>query len=221
MAALREHVRVTGAGVVLSESGFADAVLADLPREERAGLEPMALWWGAGGPPPELVREGDWVWIGRRWMGLRSWSWRERCDALNASVSQDGGGQQFDFVGYLDTMVRACIVDSEPTDLVLEEIDAAETAALLAAVRGLNEPDQTLANGTVSGDLARKTLQLCKALGWTPSQVWAAPAAEIDALLGLLEIEERPAPVAKTASVRGSRLARHADAVVIQIGDDP
>jgi hypothetical protein len=66
-------------------------------------------------------------------------------------------------------------------------------------------------------------------MGWTPSQVWAAPAAEIDRLLALLDaVDVSPAPAAGPAapatvvaatSATPRRLADLPDAVLIRIDD--
>jgi hypothetical protein len=67
----------------------------------------------------------------------------------------------------------------------------------------------------------RITLRLCRALGWTPTQVWATPAVEVDRLLRLLDrtasqrIDARRRPVSRAPS-----LADHPDATVIRIEDD-
>ncbi len=99
---------------------------------------------------------------------------------------------------------------------------AAATAALDAVAR-VNAPADDLSHGPGSDELARTTLRLCRALGWTPAQVWSAAATEIDALLALLERVEAPPPLQPPpprAPARPGGPASDPDAVIIQVGED-
>lgn len=227
LGALDRHAWADGAGLQFDAGGFARDVLRDsgVPEALRDELAPVALWWATGGPEPRsLEAEADgWVRAGAMRARLRPWTFSERAKALGTSLTtREGGARELSLERYLRQMLAASVVALEPPGLALAMLDGATTALLLDAVVALNSPgereeDRTVeAAGNEARALAQVTLRLCRALGWTPSQVWAAPAAEIDRLLALLQLAEppAPAPVARTP-----RLADHPDAVVIQVED--
>jgi hypothetical protein len=120
-------------------------------------------------------------------------------------------------------MIAAAVVAVQPADQDLMALGSIEGAKLLGAVTALccvgqSAADSLLANSDGSSqELARTTLRLCQALGWTPSQVWATPAAEIDRLVALLDCV---AGTAKPVSaVKKPRLSDYADAVTIRVED--
>lgn len=191
----------------------------------RSALLPVALWWAGGGDGvPATAPDANGVTtIDGRMFALRRWSHRERLASLLSCLSEDGrgdGGGRFDAVAYLDAMVRRAV---EPglRGHELDELPARWALPLIDAVVALNvvQPgDEPLpGTGPRAQAAAAQTLRLCRALGWTPSQVWAAPAAEIDRLLALLDrVEPRPVP---PVTARPRQLADHPDAVVIRIDD--
>ncbi len=224
MDTLRASTRAAGADLRLDTRRLGAAVLAglDLPDPVARALEPLALWWAAGGddalPAPPL--EGEWLDLGPAGRArLRPWSERQRFTALSAALSGEGDDTWFDPVAYLDAMVRASLLVLDgPAQL--DDVDARATAVLLHATVALNlagdEEEALLEGGPAAREWAARTLRLCQALGWTPARVWATPAAEIDRLLRLLDMV-RPAP----RQARTPRLADHPDATVIRIEDDP
>jgi hypothetical protein len=188
------------------------------------------LWWASGGDGLERRDVEGGVELGGRRFRLRAWTQLERMRALSGSVeTRTEGGTSFDAAAYLGAMLRASVQAMEPEGPGLEDLDAATTAGLLDAVVALNVPDAEEPGGLPdeapgAKEMAAVTLRLCRALGWTPSQVWATPAPEVDRLLRLLDLTEgspvarsAPAPAARTG---GSRLADHPDAIVIHIEDD-
>ncbi len=224
MEALRFTTHTAGTDLRLDTRRLAAAVLAgtELPDALARSLEPVALWWAAGGDDalPTPPDEGEWLDLGVAGRArLRPWSERQRFAALSAALSGDGDDTWFDPVTYLDGMVRASLqVLDGPQPL--DDVDSRGTALLLHATVALNlagdREDPLLDGGPAAREWAARTLRLCQALGWTPARVWATPAAEIDRLLRLLDLLQ-PSPRPSHAP----RLADHPDATVIRIEDDP
>lgn len=225
MDTLRASTRAAGADLRLDTRRLGAAVLAglDLPDPVARALEPLALWWAAGGddalPAPPL--EGEWLDLGPAGRArLRPWTERQRFAALSAALEGDGDDTWFDPVAYLEAMVRASLLVLDGP-APLDDVDARATAVLLHATVALNlagdEEEALLDGGPVAREWAARTLRLCQALGWTPARVWATPAAEVDRLLRLLDLVRPPAQ----PGARAPRLADHPDATVIHIEDDP
>ena len=221
---LRASTRAAGSDIRLDTRHLAAAVLAglELPDALARALEPLALWWAAGGDDalPAAPLEGDWLDLGPAGRArLHPWSERQRFAALSAALEGDGDDTWFDPVAYLDAMVRASLLVLDGP-APLDDVDARATAVLLHATVALNvtrdEDEALLEGGPAAREWAARTLRLCQALGWTPARVWATPAAEIDRLLRLLDLVRPPARPA-----RAPRLADHPDATVIRIDDDP
>lgn len=188
LAALGESLFAGEAGLVLDTQYFASRVLAwsDVPPARLDTLAPLALWWAAGGDAAPTADPLD---LGTTRATLRPWTERERLTALLAARQ----GDAFNAPVYLDSMVRASVAGFSP-EALLDELDSQATARLLHAVVGLNAPDPAddplLGGGTHAAEAARATLALCRALGWTPSQVLATSAVEIDRLRHLLALAE-------------------------------
>lgn len=223
MEALRVTTHAAGTDLRLDTRRLAAAVLAgaDLPDDLARKLEPVALWWAAGGDDalPSLPEEGEWLDLGAAGRArLHPWSERQRFSALSAALSGDGDDTWFDPVTYLDGMVRASLQVLDGP-LALDDVDARGTAVLLHATVALNlagdQEDPLLDGGPAAREWAARTLRLCQALGWTPTRVWATPAAEIDRLLRMLDMLQPPPRPARTP-----RLSDHPDATVIHIEDD-
>ncbi len=231
MDALRDCVFVTDAGIDLDRTRFVTHVLrhAAVPDERCDGLTPLALWWAAGGDPPtSRPAPGETLDLGTWQVRLRPWSERERLAALLAARTEDAGGEAWlDAIGYLDAMVRASVTDIAPR-ATLDELDSHATTRLLDAVVALNVPDldadPMLAGGPLARQAALNTLLLCRALGWTPSEVWAAPAAEVDRLLRLLALSQADAAVApvqpRSVQPRSRGLADDPRATVFRFEDE-
>jgi len=227
LAALRDCVTAGGGALELDRDRFADHVMAasDVPSRVRPSLAPLALWWAAGGAAlpaePELREVID---LGSARARLRGWSERERLAALQAARKEDAsGGIWFDAIGYLEAMVRASIAAMEP-DTALERLDSGATARLLDGVIAHNLPDPASdpipSEGVLARTVAERALRLCRALGWTPTMVWSAPAAEIDRLLRLIDLTAPHQPAARAAPAR-RRLADRPGATVFRFEDDP
>lgn len=224
MEALRVTTHAAGTDLRLDTRRLAAAVLAgaDLPDDLARRLEPVALWWAAGGDDalPSLPGEGEWLDLGAAGRArLRPWSERQRFSALSAALSGEGDDTWFDPVTYLDGMVRASLQVLDGPQ-ALDDMDARGTAVLLHATVTLNlagdQEDPLLDGGPAAREWAARTLRLCQALGWTPTRVWATPAPEIDRLLRMLDVLQPPPRPA-----RAPRLSDHPDATVIHIEDDP
>ena len=164
----------------------------------------------------------SWIKLGARRFRLRAWTGGERLEALSKNYGKDEhGAPVFNIAAYLESMVRASVVEIDPS-LELDQLDSATTAGLMDAVVAMNVMDVQSGSivpwseGIDQTQLARSTLRLCRALGWTPSQVWTTPASEIDRLLVMLDMVE---PEVK-ASQKRTGMAGRTDAVVINIEDD-
>jgi len=198
---------------------------ATLDEATRRALLPVALWWAGGGDgvPATVPDAQGMAMIDGRPFALRRWSHRERLASLLSCLGEHGpgdGGGCFDAVAYLDAMVRRTVAPGLPGP-ELDELPACWALPLIEAVVALNvvrPQDEPLPGaGPHAQAAAAQTLRLCRALGWTPSQVWSAPAAEVDHLLALLDQAE-PRPV-RPAAAAPRRLADHPDAVVIRVDD--
>lgn len=234
LAACEVALRVEHGRVRFDPHSFAAAVLhhCGADPELAAELAPAALWWAAGADQPPLAPPGadGWLPLSRGRVRLQPWSWADRCKAVDASRGGDNDARPSDFrlTPYLAAMLRATVVQTDGVDP--DQLVGADAQHLLAAVIAINDPrgplEETLA--AVSPELASKlaadTVRLCRALGWTPSQVWSMPAAEAQRLIALLDRIEPaaapPAPPRRPVQAPSSRLAAYPDAVVIRVEDD-
>jgi len=221
LAALRDCVVAEPEGLVLDRARFAAHVLAasGLAPAAQGWLRPLALWWAAGGEEDALATADGPVDLGPARAQLRPWTEGERLSALGAALVRGGAaGDYLDAVGYLDAMVRRSLVALDPP-LALAALDSRATARLLAATIALNIHDPAadpLLSGALPAAAVEATLGLCRALGWTPAQVLAAPAAEVQRLLALVGM---PAPAAAPLP-RATGLATLPDAVVFTFAED-
>lgn len=220
LAALDRHTCLEGQAPRLAAGALAAELLArtsDAPLDDDtlAALLPLALWWAGGAAPPAQLDPGGGLELSAGRAGLRPWSSLARARALDACTDPHTGALQVG--GYLRAMIAASV--AAPFDpFALAGDDA---ALLLDAVVDLNAPQTDMSDGPGSTELARATLRLCRALGWTPGQVWSAPAAEVDRLLALLDRVEAPAPrpAPPPRPAHASRLAAFPDAVIIEVGE--
>ena len=207
--ALDRHAHHDGHAPRLDPDGLAAEVLArtsDPPLDAASASElaPLGLWWASGGDrgPQAPIP------------ALRPWSSLARARAQDACTEPASGRLR---VGsYLRAMIAA-----STGDVASDALPGADGLALLDAVTRVNAPAEDMSEGPGSQSLARQTLRLCRALGWTPGQVWAAPALEVDRLLALLDrLEAPPAPApAPAPAPRRGGLAAYPDAVIIEVGE--
>jgi hypothetical protein len=237
---LRSTLRVGDGGLELDADAYADAVLDRSAASEgdRDLFRGLALWW-ASGREPEARREpaarvdGD-GWVALDGEGtsarLRTWTWGERLAAQrqHLHVDDDAGESavEFDPVDYLVAMLERCLVELRgPAAASWTQLDARASRRLLAALVDLNHvDDKSDPLSTLSPALAASTLRLCAALGWTPQQVLAAPAPEVQRLLSLLDKTQGSPPSRPhrraPAQPRRPSVADHPDAVVILFSDN-
>lgn len=228
VAALDRHAITEGDKLRFDTAGFAAEVLAASGMTDVASERwtPVALWWAAGAPIDGQRRprfNGEWLEAHHARIRVRPWTFVERSRAVSASITtHDDGSQVFSLERYLHALAAASVVEADPPALSYDQMDGL-AAALVDALVAINSeggrPEDALldAGDGESQALAQLTLRLCKALGWTPSQVWAAPATEIDRLLKLMAITE--GNNASKPRRRAPSLADYPDAVVIRLED--
>jgi hypothetical protein len=191
---LASCLRPAVGGVSLAADAYADRVLSasKVPEASRPALMSLALWWASGGAPtgvdPVMDADGWWDLGGPR-VRLRPWSAAERFAALvAASGPGEDGRAVFDPVTFLRSMLLHTVSVIDPPT-ALDDLDSGAAARLVNAAITVNGERGAMLPGSVASSpaVARITLRLCRALGWTPSQVWATPAVELDHLLRLLD----------------------------------
>lgn len=232
LEALGRHLKPGAGGAVLDTVAFCGEVLAreGLGGERAEALAPLALWWAAGGGASAASPGADgWLELESCRVQLRAWTYGERLRALSGSVRVAADGQRlFDTGRYLGAMLEASVRAVSPSGRDPRSLDSASTVALLDAVVALNAADGA-EDALTSPEMAAVTLRLCRELGWTPSQVWATPAPEVERLLRLLDAVRgepvsrpvvAPAPVSRASPSR-PRIADFPDAIVIQFEDEP
>ncbi|MCK6522728.1 hypothetical protein L6R49_14960 [Myxococcota bacterium] len=211
---LGEHLRALGLclrpgadGPGVDGDRYAALVLDAMgaPTERWAELAPLALWWAAT-PDARVLGEG---------LPTRPWTFAERSQALTAaSEAQPDGGLDLKLDVYLHAMLRASTEHEG-----WEALPAAAGHRLLTEVILLNHPDLEEERAAEPPALTRALLSVCRALGLTPSQVRALPAAEVDRVLDLLALDAAATPSAAPRRARRPKLADYPDAVVILAED--
>lgn len=228
---LGEHLRtlnecaiLTATGLKLDVQAFGRRILeyCKAPQPLHQLFLPLALWWANGGEAPKPTRQGDVYQFSTFKARLRPWSAADRYAALADCQYEDEQGEiRFNLGAYLLTMLEASVLTLDPSHLSLAELDSASTNALLNTVSELNVIDsEALAKSPLGSPLAaQQTLRLCRELGWTPSQVWSTPAAELDRLSQLLDITH---PQTNDTASAGptTTFTDHPDTVIIRIEDD-
>ena len=216
LRALSACLHVSASGLSLNATAFSRLVLTanQIPETLHSIYAPLALWWSSGGDTPAKPLNNGIYQLGNETITLKAWTCAERLKALHDCQKQTEHGTDFDLAAYLMAMLNASLVSIE-SQKSLNDLDSASSSALLSAVIALNnhKNDESWLNSKTT---AQTVLRLCRALGWTPSQIMATPAVEIDLMLALLDKAEAPTPSATPSS----RLAAYSDAVVIQIEDD-
>jgi hypothetical protein len=218
LAALGACVQASSDDLIFNDGFFSGKILthSEIPEPLHKEYAPLALWWACGGETKAEALTDGWYKIGSGRFLLRPWTGGERFAALARSRIDTSDGVRFNPEAYLRSLLNASVVAIEPAQL-LENLDSASSSALLDVIISLNAltapASETLPDFP---EMDRLILRFCKALGWTPSQVLATPAFELDLLLAIVERTEAAKPAPRTAS----GLAAYPDAVVIQIEDD-
>ena len=223
LGVLDDCVAATTQGLVLDSFEFGRRVLthSGVAENAQAAFAPLALWWASGGEASAAVLGGGWYQCGTVRVQLRPWTSGERFLALSRCASGERDGARFDLGAYLRALLDASVVAVQPP-LSVDELDSGATHALLEAAVALNTAAPAASADSVPDTLeaARITLRLCRALGWTPTQVWATSAPEVDRLLTLLDRIETSGAATPSRLPRAPTLADYPDAVVIRIEDD-
>lgn len=198
LAALGHAARVDEHGLVLDAEAYAAHVLGGAELVARWG--PLALWWAAGAAGESADH------------GVRPWSLLARASAVQAALDRETGA--FAVGRYLARLVADCVSRADGGDpLALPMLYG---APLLAAACRACAPEPLLPPALEDPALRRLTLRVCTALGWSPAQVWRAPAEEVDRLIALLDQADSRAP-RRSPSV--SSLAGLADTHTLQFDD--
>lgn len=252
--ALEQHLSATDDDLQLNVTAFARALFAQCASADpplnlaSTAWSSLALWWCGALETTVPLRPDGWLQLPSGQLRLRSWTWVERQQAIASSVSLlPEGARAVRLSRYLRALVMASVAEVLPPTLSPLSLTGSEGLSLLQAVVTLNlapEVDAALeapADPALARRQAEETLRVCRALGWTPAQVMATPARQIEQLLVLLDRAEAPAaaklpsPAEGTAPSAGTTPARSApasvpkprglsafpDAVIIQVEDDP
>lgn len=216
---LASCLQVTASGLSLNPQTFSRFILNanQIPNSLHNSYAPLALWWSSGGHTEPVTLGAGVYQLDKVTVKLRAWTCAERLQALHECQKQSEYGTDFDLAAYLKAMLQNCVLNID-SGQSLDELDSAATSGLLSAVIALNirTADSLKESWLASKTSAQLILRLCRVLGWTPSQIMATSAVEIDLMLALLERAETPKPT----DAPSSRLAAQPDAVVIQIEDD-
>ncbi|MBL9106683.1 MAG: hypothetical protein JNL82_37525 [Myxococcales bacterium] len=229
LAALGHAARVARGELGLDAAVYAAHVLGDADAVPRWG--PLALWWAAGAlvdaPPTDpflrprsadplvddppahpvlLPRSADALAAPSSTDPvLRPWSLLARAEAVAAARDPHTGS--FAVGRFLARLVGDCVAPtSSPDPLALPLVHA---APLLAAACRACAPPELLPPPLADPALRRLTVQLCRLLGWTPTQVWRAPADEVDRLVALLAHTTTDPPRPSPASALAGRPGTH------------
>lgn len=216
--------------VSLDTQGFTQGVMTRLgvPEEFAQDLGPLVLWWTSAGDKniPDSARADGWIDLGSARVRLRPWTFKERSQTLEGCVvAESENAVTFNILDYLVSLLESSVAETDPKDLDIWMLDSAAATALVSAAVGVNMPIYSWMKNSDQGSLldtrqiAMTTLRLCRALGWTPSQVWATPAPDVDELLEMLHFVESEAPVSP-GPVGMTGIFAHPDTVIIQIEDD-
>ena len=163
---LRRNLQIVNGKLALDGQRYADTLFDEVGtmskgedlNPARALLRPLALWWAHGVAPGEAAHDPTpdargWVHLDlRRTARVRAWTWGERLVAQRTNLhGANGHGAQrdeqldFDAVGYLEAMLRACTCelheDGVAGAVTVEQLDAGATRGLTTAVMAINHPN--------------------------------------------------------------------------------
>ena len=228
--ALRHHLDVIDGRLVLDEAGYARRVLAraGTPQEQDARLTPLALWWAAGAGRVVASRPAPNEWIdlgGGARAKIRVWSFRERMTVLRQCLEYRDDEPFIDPLVLVERLLRDGVLALEcPAGQGINDLgrlDAGAVQGLLSALTEYSMPGASAVDDALLDDpaLASQVLRVCKAMGWTPSQVLEAPAGEVDAIVALLGPADAPVAKPRRAPLRSSRLHDQPDAMVLVFGE--
>lgn len=190
---------------------FVDAVLSACWEGEGPGPRALALWWAVGAEAEPAV---DCVEFGEVQVSLRPWSFAARLEALRQAGALEPA-PRLELGRWLMARVRGHVCAVSPEGLELESLPC---APVLAALEALERPADGVDLDALPAPLRLRIRWVCEALGWTPAQVLAAPAVEVDRVLGLLAAGS---PAAAPAPLRMEEgLASKPGAVVFRFEPD-
>ncbi|MFZ2725364.1 MAG: hypothetical protein WAX77_03840 [Methylococcaceae bacterium] len=221
------YLQVNADSLTLNIVGFSEQVLLQnhIPVEYHAAYAPLALWWISGGGSSPVLLSNNLYQVGTVQAQLKAWCYADRLTALAQCQQKEDSGLRVDLAAYLTAMLKASVVSLHPAQ-ALEELDSAASCALLSAVLALNiraSADTHAYQQLLSSpQTAAGVLKICRTLSWTPSQVLAAEAVEMDWLMALMQCAEGTTTQASASEQKLARqgLAAYSDAVMIQIEDD-
>jgi hypothetical protein len=230
LEALCRHLVTGSAGLELDGEGYAAEVLAltDAPVERWNELAPLALWWAtrpdldpSTSNTPADVDEGALHGGARAHLG--ECTWRQRLAAASAGLQRSDDGAAIDPVAVMEQLLAHVVEAVEEPDgrhVSLDELGASSFVRLSSLVldHGCREaPFSAFAGVPDASEPARRLLELCRALGRTPTQVLEMPAAEVDLVRELMRRAAGVMPEqASTPSRAHAPLHDAADAVVIR-----
>lgn len=227
--AMRRHLVPGPAGLDLDGEGYAAEVLAstEAPVTRWGELVPLALWWATR---PDLDTASDvqdaTLHDGSR-VELHDCTWRERLTAACEGLVQSPDGAAIDVVRVMEGLLERVVERIEAPGGQCRSWRALGGSSLVRLSSRLLErssreaPFPELMGLDDAPEHARVLLELCRALGRTPTQVFALPATEVDLVRELIR---RSDVAASLRALRRSHSRPHAplhdapDAIVIDFG---
>jgi hypothetical protein len=227
--ALRRHLVPGPAGLELDGEGYAAEVLArtDAPVTRWGELVPLALWWATRPELDGMVSGGESMVLheGVR-AQMRECTWHQRMAAARHGLVRSDDGVAIDPVQVMEQLLEHLVEGIDAPDghpVPLDELAGSSLVRLSNAVldRSSREaPFTELLELEEAPAQARELLELCRVLGYTPTQVFALPAAEVDLVRELMRRATVTPPVRATAPARSHAPLHDApDAIVIDFGN--
>lgn len=233
--ALRRHLVPGPAGLELDGEGYAAEILAhtEAPVERWHELVPLALWWATrpdlDPAPSDATTACDGAGVdlhGGARAQLRDCTWQQRLAAAREGLLRSDEGAAVDPVRVMGRLLAQVVESVEAPGrgrVSLEELGASSLVRLWGVVldRCSRQPPFAALLDLEDGPApARRLLELCRALGRTPTQVLELPAAEVDLVCELVRRAEAAMPSRTPVASRAhAPLHDASDAVVIHFGD--
>ena len=211
-ALLEHHLNWHDGTLELDETGYAAEllVLNKVPEALHAHIAPVCLWWAAGAPesPHQVDVAG---------LRCRPWSHGQRLQALHHARDHE----HFYPVVYIQAMLTMCVEQVPASWPSQAQWHAGQFNAALDQVTACNGKHGFQQDLAALDETQRSQLiTLCRTMGWTPRQVLAMPAVEVDELLELLGTAPAPQPMRSGPKNVHSDWVQQSDAVMITIEDE-